>query len=199
MATGTRTAKLMEEQVGTLLATLQEQGQRQEQLARDQANHFSRQLEQLAQEQRERHAAFSEQFTEQLAQEQRQRHAEFSQQFSEQLERLSREPTCYRVITSSDITIPASSEVIIPGKLDKPAHSTTWGILESNTTSNLLVGKALVDLQRQGVPVRVLNLSDQPRRFKKGCNLATCTPLTSVCSATKSASDDLAHDIEVPL
>ena len=91
MATGTRIAKLMEEQVGTLLATLQEQGQRQEQLARDQANHFSRQLEQLAQEQRERHAAFSEQFTEQLAQEQRQRHAEFSQQFSEQLERLVRD------------------------------------------------------------------------------------------------------------
>ena len=62
MAIGTRSAKQLEEQVGTLLATLQEQGQ----LVQDQANHFSRQLEQLGQEQRDRHAEFSRQFSEQL-------------------------------------------------------------------------------------------------------------------------------------
>ena len=73
------------------------------------------------------------------------------------------QPTCYRVLTSRDIEIPASSEMIIPGKLDKPAHSIAWGILESLNTTNLLVGKALVDLQREGVPVRVLNLSDKPK------------------------------------
>ena len=77
------------------------------------------------------------------------------------------QPTCYRVLTSRDIEIPASSEMIIPGKLDKPAHSIAWGILESLNTTNLLVGKALVDLQREGVPVRVLNLSDKPKRFKR--------------------------------
>ena len=56
----------MEEQMGTLLTTLQEQGQRQEQLAREQANQFSLKLEQLAEEQRERQAEFSRQFSEQL-------------------------------------------------------------------------------------------------------------------------------------
>ena len=40
----------MEEQIGTLLTTLQEQGQRQEQLAHEQANQFSLKLEQLAEE-----------------------------------------------------------------------------------------------------------------------------------------------------
>ena len=40
------------------------------------------------------------------------------------------QPTCYRVLTSKDIEIPASSEMIIPGKLDKLAHSIAWGILE---------------------------------------------------------------------
>ena len=111
------------------------------------------------------------------------------------------QPTCFRVLTSRDTEIPASSEVIIPGKLDKPAHSTAWGILESpNTTTNLLVGKALVDLQREGVPVRVLNLSDQPKRFKRGSDLATCTPVTSVVSAPKSARNgDLGgHEIKMP-
>jgi len=58
MATGTRAAKQMEEQIGTLLATLQEQGQRQEQLAREQAE-FIQQMEQLKEEQRERQAEFS--------------------------------------------------------------------------------------------------------------------------------------------
>ena len=59
MATGTRAAKQMEEQIGTLLTTLQEQGQRQEQLAREQANEFIQQMEQLKGEQRERQAEFS--------------------------------------------------------------------------------------------------------------------------------------------
>ena len=56
----------MEEQMGTLLTTLQEQGQRQEQLAREQPNQFSLKLEQLAEEQREWQAVFSRQFAEQL-------------------------------------------------------------------------------------------------------------------------------------
>lgn len=109
------------------------------------------------------------------------------------------QPTCYRVSTANDITIPAGSEVIIPGKLDKPAHSTSWGILEPSNTTDLLVGKALVDLQREGVPVRVLNLSDQPRRFKRGCNLATCTPVSGVFSAPKSEGDGKSiQDVELP-
>ena len=109
------------------------------------------------------------------------------------------QPSCYRVLTSRDIEIPASSEMIIPGKLDKPAHSIAWGILESLNTTNLLVGKALVDLQREGVPIRVLNLSDKPKRFKKGSDLATCTPVMSVVGAPKGPSDDLeGHKIKVP-
>ena len=48
------------------------------------------------------------------------------------------------------------------------------------------------------MPVRVLNISDQPKRFKKGSALAT--PVTSVVSVPKGASiGDLAgHKIEVP-
>ena len=66
MATGMRSARQMEEQMGTLLTMLQEQGQRQEQLAHEQANQFSLKLEQLAEEQRQRQAEFSRQFSEQL-------------------------------------------------------------------------------------------------------------------------------------
>ena len=62
------------------------------------------------------------------------------------------------------------------------------------------MGKALVDLQRKGVPVRVLNLPDKPKQFKKGSDLATCTPVMSAVGAPKGASDsDLGgHKIKVP-
>ena len=62
MVTGTRSARQMEEQMGTLLTMLQEQGQRQEHLAHEQANQFSLKLEQLAEEQQERQSEFSQQF-----------------------------------------------------------------------------------------------------------------------------------------
>ena len=61
--------------MATLLATLQEQGQRQEQLARDQATQFGQQLEHLAEEQQKRYGEVAQDFTrqlEQLAQDQRQ-------------------------------------------------------------------------------------------------------------------------------
>ena len=66
MATGTKSARQMEEHIGTLLTTLQEQGQWQEQLAREQANQFSLKLEQLAEEQRELQVELSQQFSEEL-------------------------------------------------------------------------------------------------------------------------------------
>ena len=56
----------MEEQTGTLLTTLQEQGQQQEQLACEQPNQFSLKLEQLAEEQQEWQVEFSRQFSTQL-------------------------------------------------------------------------------------------------------------------------------------
>ena len=63
----------------TLLTTLREQGQRQEQLAQEQATRFGQQLEQLVQNQT---TQFGRQL-EQLTQEQRERNDRFSEQFTE--------------------------------------------------------------------------------------------------------------------
>ncbi len=68
MAFGTRSAKQMEEPMAAVLAALQEQGQRQEQLAREQHAFFGKQLEQLAQEQQQRQGQMADQFSEQLGQ-----------------------------------------------------------------------------------------------------------------------------------
>ena len=57
-------------------------------------------------------------------------------------------PSCYRVITSGEVTIPAATEVIVPGiVVNKPPLSSaaTWGVVEP-THPSLLVGKTLVNL-----------------------------------------------------
>ena len=61
----------------------------------------------------------------------------------------------------------------------------TWRILELDTLQpkaldGLLVGRTLVDLDSEKVPVRLLNLTDQPKRIKKNAIVAICNPIKSV-------------------
>ena len=61
----------------------------------------------------------------------------------------------------------------------------TWGILEPDTLQpkaldGLLVGRTLVDIDTGKVPVRLLNLTDQPKRIKKNAIVAICNPIESV-------------------
>ena len=46
--------------------------------------------------------------------------------------------------------------------------------------TGVMVGKTLMDLQGEQVPVCLLNLSGKPRKIKKGTPLATCEPVLSV-------------------
>ena len=84
--------------------------------------------------------------------------------------------------------MPASSEVIVTGDVVDAPTGFSWGILEPmaiSVHSDLLVGKTLVDLRGTGVPVRMMNLSNQPKQIKQGFELAKCTPVTSVASHPK--------------
>ncbi len=95
-----------------------------------------------------------------------------------------------RVITRSNVDLPPCSEVIVPATaVDVPAGA-RWGLIESrHATNGVLVGKTLVDLGRAGVPVRVMNLSDHPQRIKRGQELASCEPISSVVSGSPSNHD----------
>jgi hypothetical protein len=63
-----------------------------------------------------------------------------------------------------------------------------WAVLQPElavfSQMGVMVGKTLVDLQGEQVPVRLLNLSDKPRKIKKGTPLATCEPILSVVQTT---------------
>ena len=93
-------------------------------------------------------------------------------------------PTCCRCYTTTPITIPPTSEMIVPTKAE--AEWIRWAVLQPEETETtlahrgILVGRTLVDLQRGNIPVRLMNLSQQPQHIQKGTPLATCEPVLSV-------------------
>ena len=82
------------------------------------------------------------------------------------------EPSCCRVIAQDTVNLSPRSETIVPACLVDFKGGTRWGVLspgpEQCCLDDLLIGKTLVDLEQERVPVRVLNLSDQPRKLKSG-------------------------------
>ena len=64
-----------------------------------------------------------------------------------------------------------------------------WGVVEpteqSFFTNDLLIGKTLVDLYRDQIPVRVLNLSSEPRKIKCGTEKASCKVVSSVINGSR--------------
>ena len=96
------------------------------------------------------------------------------------------EQHCYRAVVARPVSLPPHSEVIVPARIEGLSGGERWGILESAVTTSqdatpVLVGRTLVDLQRQEVPVRVMNLTHEPRRLRKGAALAQCEELMSIC------------------
>jgi hypothetical protein len=97
------------------------------------------------------------------------------------------EKRCCRVVAVETVVIPARSEFLIPGKLDEEVSS-TWGTVgpaqKLNQLQNVLVGGTLVDLRSaDGVPVRVMNVSNQSRRVRKGMEVASVEPVEYVVGA----------------
>ena len=99
-------------------------------------------------------------------------------------------PTCSKVTLDSTMDLPPLSEAVACGRvLDRP-ENITWGILEPdalqpNPLDGLLV---VVDLDTEKVPVRLLNLTDRPRKIKKGTTVAICNPIESVLVEADNAS-----------
>ncbi|GFT19527.1 retrovirus-related Pol polyprotein from transposon opus [Nephila pilipes] len=90
---------------------------------------------------------------------------------------------CYRIIASSDFTIPARQELILKGYTDQEKNF-RLGVLEfpdsENFPKGVLVAATLVDITKEAIPVRCVHVSDKPKIIKKGEVLATCTPVTCV-------------------
>lgn len=94
--------------------------------------------------------------------------------------------TCCRVTLGDCVELPPRSEMIVPAKILNPPSDMKWGVLEPALSANsksldgLLVGRTLVDIDREELPVRLLNLTNQPRKIKQGMEIAVCQAVQSV-------------------
>ena len=94
--------------------------------------------------------------------------------------------TCFRAILEETVDLPPHAESIIPVRAEGLSHiGEKWGILEpvvetSYAADGLMIGRTLVNLREPSVPVRVMNLGDNPRRIKKGSVIAMGDTVQSI-------------------
>ena len=89
------------------------------------------------------------------------------------------EPVCRRVVAAVTTTFPPNSEAVISVKLaeQEKVWKPGWGLLHSSNAyskKGLLVGRTLVDLNHEVLPVRVMNVTTITQNIKKGSDLAKC-------------------------
>ena len=73
------------------------------------------------------------------------------------------EPRCFRVVLDKTVRIAPFTEMVIPAKIEGSCDSSRWGITGppglAGRNGDLMVGRTLVDLSKDYVPVRIANLS----------------------------------------
>lgn len=83
-----------------------------------------------------------------------------------------------------DTLILPHSHAIVAAKIMDNAPCETWGTIGPSVTAvlppDVTVGKTLIDAQKDDVPVRVVNLSGEPRKVGSGTGVASCEPVESV-------------------
>ena len=92
---------------------------------------------------------------------------------------------CHRVIAYEDVDIPAKCEKIIRGKVvDINENENSLFLIEQADVvkDNVgIVARALVQ-GNKCVPLRMMNVSDEPQKIRKGANLANLSPVSEVKS-----------------
>ena len=93
---------------------------------------------------------------------------------------------CLRLVLDQSVKVPGHSEMIIPVRVKGEKESFCWGAVGPSGGGTgkrgIMVGRTLIDLKRDCVPVRVANFSASRQKLKKGLELAVCEPVTSVTS-----------------
>lgn len=98
----------------------------------------------------------------------------------------------HKILALEECTIPARSESCIKGRCDERVRS--FGVLDIPSYNSLpkgvMVAASLVDLSKTTIPVRVMNLSNSDRVIRKGEEISTCAPVTSVIRKVNTAGSD---------
>ena len=97
--------------------------------------------------------------------------------------RMEAMPHIFRVTVAETVTIPAMSEMVVPGKIDDTAPL-TQGIVESCGQQlcggNVTLARAVVNPAEEVLPLRVMNMSLEPQTLYRDTHVAMCEPVASV-------------------
>ena len=91
---------------------------------------------------------------------------------------------CLRLIVDKSVKIPGFTEMVIPAKIKEDQGDFRWGTVGATDFvkkgKGIMVGRTLVDMNKEYIPVRVANLVSSRQKLKKGTELAVCEPVASI-------------------
>ncbi|GBM64261.1 hypothetical protein AVEN_167285-1 [Araneus ventricosus] len=88
--------------------------------------------------------------------------------------------------------IPARSECLIQGvpEVSEQFRYAVTDFPSQVSQKGVLVAAALVHLEREAIPVRVLNLNNKPKILDKGAVIATCEPVVDIVARPQEFSGE---------
>ena len=110
---------------------------------------------------------------------------------------------CHRVVAMEDTVIFPHSAILVPAQIVNEPYDEPWGTVGPSPTTILppgvMVGKTLVDAQRDYIPVWMVNLTNKPRQIPSGKEVATCEPVESiVCPSSDPHRQPISPDEGLP-
>lgn len=100
------------------------------------------------------------------------------------------EAMCCRVVAAVSTCVPANSEVSVRGTVIDINGRSGFVLTEPSeqfgNCCNLLVASSVIDVSGDGVPVRLMNLTDQDIKLHKNTLVAKCVEVNDVKSETVS-------------
>ncbi|GBM01195.1 hypothetical protein AVEN_269285-1 [Araneus ventricosus] len=95
------------------------------------------------------------------------------------------------VLAKEKTIIPARSECLIQG-VPEASEKFRYAVTDfpsQVSQKGVLVAATLVDLKREAIPVRVLNLDNKPKTVYKGAVIATCEPVVDIVARPQEFSE----------
>ncbi|GBN37554.1 Retrovirus-related Pol polyprotein from transposon 297 [Araneus ventricosus] len=97
------------------------------------------------------------------------------------------------VLAKEKTIIPARSECLIQG-VPEASGKFRYAVTDfpsQVSQKGVLVAATLVDLKKEAIPVRVLNLDHKPKAIDKGAVIATCEPVVDIVARPQGFSESL--------
>ena len=81
-----------------------------------------------------------------------------------------------RIIVTNTVRISPNQGMVIPAKVDGDAKGLRWGTTAppslEGRNDDLMIGRTLVDINKDCIPIRVANLSNGRKKLKQGTEIA---------------------------